>query len=84
LKASGGYTFYEHYDKLGLINMNGRVYDPQIKGFNNDNYNPPGVPKWAWWWLATGASYDFYENWPTPGSVNDTIGPIIKPNVKRP
>ena len=23
-----GYTLHEHYDDFGLINMNGRVYDP--------------------------------------------------------
>ncbi|HUW06929.1 MAG TPA: FG-GAP-like repeat-containing protein, partial [Williamwhitmania sp.] len=28
-----GYTFHEHYDKLGLINMNGRVYDPVVGRF---------------------------------------------------
>jgi len=33
LKAGGGYTFHEHYDKLGLINMNGRVYDPIVGRF---------------------------------------------------
>ena len=25
-----GYTMHEHYDNLGLINMNGRLYDPLI------------------------------------------------------
>ena len=25
-----GYTLHEHYDDLGLINMNGRLYDPLI------------------------------------------------------
>jgi len=33
LKAGGGYTFHQHYDKLGLINMNGRVYDPIVGRF---------------------------------------------------
>ncbi len=33
MKASGGYTFHEHYDHLGLINMNGRVYDPVVGRF---------------------------------------------------
>ena len=28
-----GYTFHQHYDKLGLINMNGRVYDPIVGRF---------------------------------------------------
>jgi len=28
-----GYTGHEHLDKLGLIHMNGRVYDPQIARF---------------------------------------------------
>ncbi|MEZ5662656.1 MAG: hypothetical protein R3E94_03900 [Burkholderiaceae bacterium] len=23
-----GYTMYEHMDQIGVINMNGRVYDP--------------------------------------------------------
>ena len=25
-----GYTMHEHYDNLGLINMNGRLYDPLV------------------------------------------------------
>ena len=25
-----GYTLHEHYDDLGLINMNGRLYDPLV------------------------------------------------------
>ena len=25
-----GYTMHEHYDEFGLINMNGRLYDPLI------------------------------------------------------
>lgn len=33
MKANRGYTFHEHYDKLGLINMNGRVYDPIVGRF---------------------------------------------------
>jgi RHS repeat-associated protein len=28
-----GFTFHEHMDSTGLINMNGRVYDPQIGRF---------------------------------------------------
>ncbi|MCG8435165.1 MAG: RHS repeat-associated core domain-containing protein, partial [Gammaproteobacteria bacterium] len=28
-----GYTGHEHMDKLGLINMNGRIYDPEIGRF---------------------------------------------------
>ncbi len=28
-----GFTFHEHYDILGLINMNGRVYDPVVGRF---------------------------------------------------
>ena len=28
-----GYTFHEHWDDFGLINMNGRVYDPVIARF---------------------------------------------------
>src|SRR5262249_38405625 len=28
-----GYTGHEHIDHLGLINMNGRVYDPEIGRF---------------------------------------------------
>lgn len=28
-----GYTFHQHYDQLGLINMNGRVYDPVVARF---------------------------------------------------
>lgn len=25
-----GYTLHEHYDEFGLINMNGRLYDPLV------------------------------------------------------
>ncbi|WP_373828564.1 RHS repeat-associated core domain-containing protein, partial [Bacteroides heparinolyticus] len=25
-----GYTLHEHYDDFGLINMNGRLYDPVL------------------------------------------------------
>jgi RHS repeat-associated protein len=28
-----GFTGYEHIDEVGLIHMNGRVYDPQIGRF---------------------------------------------------
>ena len=28
-----GYTLHEHYDDFGLINMNGRVYDPVMSSF---------------------------------------------------
>lgn len=28
-----GYTLHEHYDDFGLINMNGRVYDPLVGRF---------------------------------------------------
>ena len=28
-----GYTMHEHLDGFSLINMNGRVYDPQIARF---------------------------------------------------
>jgi RHS repeat-associated protein len=45
-----GYTGHEHLDKFGLINMNGRIYDPQLGRFlspdpfvtspeNPQNYN---------------------------------------------
>ena len=34
-----GYTLHEHYDDFGLINMNGRVYDPYMSTFlSPDNY----------------------------------------------
>ena len=34
-----GYTLHEHYDEFGLINMNGRMYDPFTSGFLSvDNY----------------------------------------------
>lgn len=33
-----GYTLHEHYDEFGLINMNGRVYDPYMSTFlSSDN-----------------------------------------------
>ena len=28
-----GYTFHEHLTEFGLINMNGRVYDPMLARF---------------------------------------------------
>ncbi|QKQ23956.1 hypothetical protein HUE58_01960 [Candidatus Ruthia endofausta] len=28
-----GFSGHEHIDKMGLIHMNGRVYDPQIEHF---------------------------------------------------
>lgn len=28
-----GYTLHEHYDEFGLINMNGRLYDPLVGRF---------------------------------------------------
>jgi RHS repeat-associated protein len=34
-----GYTFHEHIDEFGLINMNGRIYDPVLGRFiQPDNY----------------------------------------------
>jgi RHS repeat-associated protein len=38
-KFTRGYTTHEHLDKFGLINMNGRVYDPVVGRFLSvDNY----------------------------------------------
>ena len=28
-----GYTLHEHYDQVGLVNMNGRMYDPVMSSF---------------------------------------------------
>ena len=62
--------------------------DPVIKGFQNDSYNQPDIPKWAQWVLFGGGAYDFYDKWPKnnemPGYVNDTIGPVIGPQVNKP
>ncbi len=33
LKFSRGYTMHEHLDGFGLINMNGRIYDPLVSRF---------------------------------------------------
>jgi RHS repeat-associated protein len=39
-----GFTFHEHLDEFGLINMNGRVYDPVIGRFlSPDNYVQGGL-----------------------------------------
>jgi RHS repeat-associated protein len=39
LMFARGYTGHEHIDELGLINMNGRVYDPALGMFlSPDNY----------------------------------------------
>jgi len=43
---SRGYTFHQHYDYLGLINMNGRMYDPLLGRMLNADpivANPMGV-----------------------------------------
>ena len=38
---SRGYTGHEHLDKVGLINMNGRMYDPRIgRMLSPDNLVP--------------------------------------------
>ncbi|VVM23324.1 hypothetical protein BSPWISOXPB_5805 [uncultured Gammaproteobacteria bacterium] len=29
-----GFTGHEHIDEMGLIHMNGRVYDPQLEDFS--------------------------------------------------
>jgi RHS repeat-associated protein len=37
--ADRGFTGHEHLDQFGLINMNGRLYDPQVGRFlSPDNY----------------------------------------------
>jgi len=33
LSSTDGYTLHEHYNDFGLINMNGRVYDPYMSTF---------------------------------------------------
>lgn len=39
LSSTDGYTLHEHYNDFGLINMNGRVYDPYMSTFlSPDNY----------------------------------------------
>lgn len=39
-----GFTFHEHLDEFGLINMNGRMYDPVIgRFFSPDNYVQGGM-----------------------------------------
>jgi RHS repeat-associated protein len=40
-----GYTMHEHLDDFALINMNGRVYDPQIARFLSPDpqLQAPGV-----------------------------------------
>jgi RHS repeat-associated protein len=35
-----GYTGHEHVDELGLVHMNGRIYDPEIGKFLSAG-NPP-------------------------------------------
>ncbi len=36
---TSGYTGHEHLDKFGLINMNGRIYDPVLgRMLSPDNY----------------------------------------------
>jgi len=39
-----GYTAHEHLDNAGLINMNGRLYDPQLgRMLNADPFTSPGT-----------------------------------------
>lgn len=40
-----GYTLHEHYDEFGLINMNGRLYDPLIGRFMQTD---PMAEKYYW------------------------------------
>jgi RHS repeat-associated protein len=42
-----GYTGHEHLDDFGLINMNGRVYDPRLARFLCPiiMYRHPPIPK---------------------------------------
>ena len=40
-----GYTLHEHYDDFGLINMNGRLYDPTIGRFMQTD---PMAEKYYW------------------------------------
>ena len=44
-----GYTGHEHIDEMGLIHMNGRVYDPVLGRFLSADPNiqaPIGVRLW--------------------------------------
>ncbi len=49
-----GYTMHEHLDDFGLINMNGRIYDPLLSRFlSPDNYiqspdNPQNYNRYAY------------------------------------
>ncbi|MCF8334828.1 MAG: RHS repeat-associated core domain-containing protein, partial [Bacteroidales bacterium] len=42
-----GYTMHEHLDDFGLINMNGRIYDPLLGRFlsPDNNIQAPGNPQ---------------------------------------
>ena len=35
-----GYTGHEHWNQFGLIDMNGRFYDPQVARFLSPDFNP--------------------------------------------
>lgn len=41
-----GYTGHEHIDAFGIINMNGRVYDPQTAMFMSPDPNVQSIDNW--------------------------------------
>lgn len=46
LSIDRGYTSHEHFAEVGLIHMNGRLYDPLLRRFlNADETEERGSPK---------------------------------------
>ena len=65
-----GYTLHEHYDEFGLINMNGRLYDPAIGRFMQTD---PMAEKYYWI-----SPYAYCAN--NPIKFVDPTGMIIDPS----
>lgn len=71
LNIDRGYTMHEHLDEFGLINMNGRVYDPAVAQFlSPDPYIQDGAN-----WLNYNRYAYCYNN---PTRYVDPDGEIVK------
>ena len=71
LNIDRGYTMHEHLDEFGLINMNGRVYDPAVAQFlSPDPYIQDGGN-----WLNYNRYAYCYNN---PTRYTDPSGEVIK------
>ena len=84
--STRGYTGHEHLDDLGIIHMNGRIYDPELGRFLQadpiiqDPYNTQSLNRYSYVWNnplsnndPTGywSSSAFWRNW------GGTVGSIV-------